>query len=47
VGNESSKIQVEIPKLSIRASQMELISFLSELRWCSATTMCWTTDTVL
>jgi hypothetical protein len=42
LGNGSSKTSVEIPKLSIGASRMELISFLTEFR-CSDDMMLWTT----
>jgi hypothetical protein len=45
VGAESSKTQVEIPKLTIGASWMELISFLTEFRRSSITVR-WTTGPV-
>jgi hypothetical protein len=32
INNISSKTQVEIPRLSIRASWMELVSFITEFR---------------
>jgi hypothetical protein len=46
INNVSSKTQVEIPKLSIGASRMELISFITEFRR-SATTMRWTNGPIL
>ena len=46
VGTDASKTQVEIPKLSVGATRMELISFCTEFRH-SAQIMRWTTGPIL